>query len=100
MAENSSHAPGSLDSSKDNRAVRQRAQMAEGGVPMQGASFGVGPLPGTKRLPMNQGIKEGHLKDGERAGGPSISMGEGSMDATRHSDHGPHGHTSRHAPRP
>lgn len=62
---------------------------------MSGESFGVGKLPGSM-VAQNHGS---HMKsDGEtfedsaRANPPSIRMGSKMMDATAHSDHGPHGH--------
>lgn len=88
--ENSSHAPGSQ---VIGGGMRQRAAMAGGAGGEVGGNFGVGKLPGSKRIPMGGHEREGAMMgDSKRANPPPIHMGEGSMHATAHSKHGPHGH--------
>lgn len=82
MAESRSHGPG--HDIGDDGAMRQHKMMA-GGAGM--GSFGVGAIPGTAKIagkPPNGTM----LPDSERCCG--IGMGGGKMNATRHSDHGPH----------
>lgn len=77
----------------NGNGMRQHQEMARGGSPKSGGSFGCESLSS-----MNDGGNhmggEGHgatLDDGSRAGPPHISRGAGKMSATAHSDHGPHG---------
>lgn len=97
MPENAGHAPGH-EITGEGGAVRQRHRMAEGGGPMGGGGFGVGPIPGTHML-QNHGAHmphDGvHLADEHRSGPPAIAVGDG-MHATAHSHHGPHNHNPRH----
>jgi len=95
--ENSAHAPGNLINSDDS-AIRQHVRMGEGKGAMAGGSFGVGPLPGTRRIPMNTHVPHDgmHLADHERANPPTLDMGKDNMGATAHSHHGPHGHQGKH----
>ena len=92
--ENSEHGPGNIPS-EGKGMTRQRHMMGEGEGAMKGGDFGVGPVPGTHRM---RGMGEHmphdgvHLGDHERAGPPSLEMGEGRMHATAHSHHGPHHH--------
>lgn len=94
MPESAGHGPGH-EITGEGDSVRQRHRMGEGRGTMAGDSFGVGPLPGT-RTAQNHGAHAGgdgkHLADNERSGPPGIKMGSGSMAATAHSHHGPHGH--------
>ena len=98
MSESASHAPGH-EISGERGAIRQRQRMARGGGPMEGQSFGVGPLPGThtthnhgEHMP-HDGV---HLHDHHRAGPPALHQGDGNMHATAHSHMGPHHHHHGH----
>lgn len=94
MAENASHAPGSEISG--NGGMRQRAGMGMGKGPM-GGDFGVqsmaeGNMSGGQNHGAHMKHDGVHLGDGERSNPPGIKMGSGKMDATAHSNHGPHHH--------
>ena len=93
--ENSAHAPGT-DIMRGGKGgpVRQRAMMGSGKGVMGAETFGVGKLPGSAFTPMARGAAHDGalLADHQRSNPPGINMGDGSMDATRHSHHGPHGH--------
>lgn len=96
--ENASHAPGN-EIGRGDGGTRQHFHIGEGDGPMKGESFGVGPLPGTRRLPaMGDHVKHDGLMmaDEHRAGPPPLHMGEGNMHATAHSHHGPHHHDHEH----
>ena len=62
MAENASHGPGS---DSDYGGERQRHMMGEGKGTMAGGDFGVGSIPGTRKI--DGGMPNGTiLSDGER----------------------------------
>ena len=95
--ESTAHAPGSdimTGGGKKGGPTRQRHMMGSGEGVMKPETFGVGEYPGRRSIPMATGSTHdgAHLADHERANPPSINMGDGNMDATRHSHHGPHGH--------
>lgn len=92
MAENRSHAPGTEIGSSTG-GINMHKVIAGGA----GADFGIGPLPGTNKIAGRKGDTGRVMPDSERCSG--ISMGRGSMDATRHSDHGPHDHGSVYSKR-
>lgn len=103
MPESAGHAPGH-EISGEGGATRQRHRMGEGGAPM-GGNFGVMPFHEANRtggkdhgshMP-HDGV---HLADEHRSGPPAIHQGEGMMDATAHSHHGPHHHGKEHHPAP
>ena len=90
--ENAGHGPGT---EPRGDGIRQHQGMARGDGVMRAESFGVGPVPGTARLPghgehmPHDGV---HLADHERSSPPPISRGDGMMSAEANSDHGPHHH--------
>lgn len=90
MAENRAHAPGT---EVIGSAVSSHKMLAMTGSPQGGSgNFGVGAIPGTSKIAARSGDTGKVVADSDRCCG--ISMGRGSMNATRHSDHGPHDHGS------
>ena len=94
--ENVEHGPGRIPV---EHGERQRHQMGEGRGPMKGGDFGVSTYPGRETVG-GHGDHMHHdaivLSDSQRAGPPGLHMGDGSMAATAHSRHGPHGHDHGH----
>ena len=91
-SENAGHGPGT---EVRGDGIKQHQRMARGEGVMRAETFGVGPVPGTDRLPghgahmPHDGV---HLADHERSSPPPIDRGEGMMAAEANSDHGPHHH--------
>lgn len=80
MAENRSHAPGHEPTSG---GINMHKVIAGGADD----SFGVGAIPGSAKI-AGKPPSGAMVPDSDRCCG--IKMGGGKMDATRHSDHGPH----------
>jgi hypothetical protein len=90
-SESRSHAPG-REVSGDG--VSQHKMMASGHGAMPGGNFGVGPLPGTRRIPHPEGPPSAKmLSDSERAGPPAFKISENHMHASHNPLHGPHHHS-------
>ena len=88
--ESRSHAPGS---EAHDGGMRQHQSMAQGRGIGERDNFGVGPIPGLKRIEHPDGPPSAKmLSDSERAGPPNFKTGSSEMHATHHSDHGPHLH--------
>lgn len=72
--------------------IKQHQKMARSGEPYAAESFGVGPLPGTAKIPGDTAVMGKELSESDRAVGDLVHMGSTHMGASRNPDHGPHKH--------